>query len=100
MNEIVSHLASNVYHLTTDELKQAKAIIDAQLEILRQKNELTIKAKLRPGLKCKVDHPKALGKVFIITKVNRTKVKCQLERLTQYWNSQWNIPISMLEIIG
>lgn len=99
MNEIVSHLASNVYHLTTDELKQAKSIINAQLEILRQRNELTIKAKLRPGLKCKVDHPKAFGKVFIITKVNRTKVKCQLEG-SQNWNSQWNIPISMLEIIG
>lgn len=106
MNEVISNLASNVWRLTTDELKQAREIIDAQLETLRQKNQNTLKVQLRPGVRCKVNHPKALGKVFIVTKVNRTRVKASLEGSTvtnsftggSYGN--WTIPISMLEIIG
>ena len=106
MNEVISNLASNVWRLSTDELKQARQIIDAQLGILRQKNENYIKQQLRPGMKCKVNHAKALGKVFIITKVNKTRVRAAIEgspalnSITGGSYGNFSIPISLLEIIG
>lgn len=104
--EVLENFMSNIWRLSIDELKQARSAIDNQLSLHTHSNLSNIKKQLRPGIRCKVNHPKASGKVFIITKVNRTKVKASVEGSTvmnsitggSYGN--WTIPISMLEIIG
>lgn len=66
----------------------------------------SIKQQLRPGMRCKVNHAKASGKVFIITKVNKTRVRAAIEgspvlnSITNSIYGNYNIPISLLEIIG
>lgn len=104
--EVLDNFMSNIWRLSIDELKQARSAIDNQLNLHTQSNLSTIKKQLRPGMKCKVNHAKALGKVFIITKVNKTRVRAAIEgspvlnSITGGSYGNFSIPISLLEIIG
>lgn len=86
----------NFNELTTEELKAIKSRIVSVLNY-RFGNELQqAKSKLYTGAQCKVDHPKAYGKTFIVEKINPKNVICR-----ENGNGRkWTITASMLEVIG
>jgi hypothetical protein len=82
--------------MTTEELKALRNRITSVLNY-RFGNELAMaKAQLYIGCHCKVDHPKAYGKTFIVEKINPKNVICREVN----GNRKWTITASMLEPIG
>lgn len=85
----------NFNELTDKELKAIRQRITSVLNY-RFGNALhEAKKNLYIGARCKVDHPKAYGKTFIVEKINPKNVKCRQEGA----GTIWNITASMLEMI-
>lgn len=85
----------NFNELTTEELKAIRQRITSVLNY-RFGNELArAKSQLYIGAHCKVDHPKAYGKTFIVEKINPKNVKCREINGT----TKWTITASMLQVI-
>lgn len=99
MSTELNKIMSSVWCLSEHELKEVRETIDDLLSKIQRKNQSNIRTQLRPGVRCKVNHPKGLGKVFVITKVNRTRVKAYVEGSPGLYGN-YTIPISLLEIIG
>jgi hypothetical protein len=55
------------------------------------------KSQLYVGANCKVNHPRAYGKTFIVQKINPKNVICVENGNPR---SKWTITASMLEVIG
>jgi len=95
--ETIQNIKGQLATMSTEELKSLKSAIVSQLNY-RFGNELhEAKKNLYVGAICEVDHPKAYGKQFRVTKINPKNVKC-----AEVGNPGmvWNITASMLKVIG
>ena len=95
--ETIQKIKGQLAAMSTEELKSLESAIVSQLNY-RFGNELTeAKRNLYIGAICEVDHPKAYGKQFRVTKINPKNVKC-----AEVGNPGmvWNITASMLKVIG
>lgn len=97
MDNYTKEFISQIGTMSTEDLRKVHSAIVGQInyrkhiELQRAKNQLYI------GANCKVNHPKAYGKTFIVQKINPKNVICQEVGKP---NSKWTITASMLEVIG
>ena len=76
--ETIQNIKGQLATMSTEELKSLKSAIVSQLNY-RFGNELhEAKRNLYIGAICEVDHPKAYGKQFRVTKINPKNVKARL----------------------
>ena len=92
-----TQLNVDLANMTTAELKELRKRIVGIIN-MRIGNEIHVaKMRLYVGARCKVNHPKTMGKEFIITKINQKNCVCREvggNRLRE-----WNIQANLLEII-
>lgn len=83
--------------MSTTDLRTINNLIVAQLKYRRSADLVYAKNRLYVGANCRVDHPKAVGKTFIVQKINQKNVKC-IEANNP--RTIWTINAAMLQVIG
>jgi len=83
--------------MTTEELRKINEAIVSQIRYRKSMDMQRAKSRLYVGANCKVNHPKAYGKTFIIQKINPKNVICAEAGKP---GTKWTITASMLEVIG
>jgi len=93
----IKQFIEQISTMTTEDLRKVNAAIVTQIKYRRSIELNRAKSQLYVGANCKVNHPKAYGKTFIVQKINPKNVIC-IE--TGNPRTKWTITASMLEVIG
>ena len=94
MTKAMTTIQNCIGELSYDELASLRSIVNTQLHFKQHDKTKSMKYMLRPGMTCKVNHPKLAGKELTVKKVNRTKA------VLLYGTYQsFIVPMSMIEII-
>jgi len=97
MTTTIKTIKEQIPTMTMEDLRALHSAIVSQINYRKSMELHRAKAQLFVGANCKVNHPKAYGKTFIIQKINPKNVICQEVGKP---NSKWTITASMLEVIG
>jgi len=95
--EITKQFIEQISTMTTEDLRKVHSAIVNQLNYRKSVQLQQAKSQLYVGANCKVNHPKAYGKTFIVQKINPKNVICHEVGNPR---SKWTITASMLEVIG
>jgi hypothetical protein len=95
--EITKQFIEQISTMSTEELRKVHSAIVGQINYRKSMDMQRAKSQLYVGANCKVNHPKAYGKTFIVQKINPKNVICTEAGKP---GSKWTITASMLEVIG
>jgi hypothetical protein len=93
----IKQFIEQISTMTTEDLRMVNSAIVSQINYRRSIELNRAKSQLYVGANCKVNHPRAYGKTFIVQKINPKNVICVENGNPR---SKWTITASMLEVIG
>jgi hypothetical protein len=96
MTTTINSIKEQIPTMTMEELKAIHSAIVNQINYRRSSELHRAKSALYVGANCKVNHPKAYGKTFIVQKINPKNVICAEVGKP---GSKWTITASMLQVI-
>lgn len=92
----INNIKSELSTMTMEDLRSLHSAIVNQINYRTSTERHRAKSNLYVGALCKVDHPKAYGKTFLIEKINPKNIIC---REINGSATKWTITATMLKII-